>query len=120
MSNRKPIKALCVLVLVAAVACASFAGNAYKTLGTVVVSVDTSMQEYGDLVRAGKISQATQDKVKSAYLKYYSAMGAARAALKAYQEQKATQATTQPALNEAFAAASALLELLKPFVGGTS
>ncbi len=112
---KRSLKYVSVMVLVAAVACASFAGNAYKTLGTVVVSVDTAMQEYGDLVRAGRLDQATQDKVKSAYLKYYTAMGAARAALKDYEAQKRTQATTQPVLNEVFAASAALLDLLAPF-----
>jgi hypothetical protein len=59
-------------------ACASTKqGKAYQTLGTVVESVYTGMTIYGDQVKAGKVSDADQAKVKKAYEIYQAVIGPA-------------------------------------------
>lgn len=53
---------------------------AYKTLNIVATSVDAGMKAFTDAVVAGKIPQATQDKVKELHGRYQKALQAAIAA----------------------------------------
>jgi hypothetical protein len=55
---------------------------AYRTLASIELTVDRSMTAYSDQVVAGKVDQATQDKVKDVYGRYQAAFSAAVAAAK--------------------------------------
>lgn len=65
------------VVLSAAVlsfACASVQSSAYKSLGTVVITVDGAMKAYGDLVKAGQVPADKQRKVAAVYEQYQAAV----------------------------------------------
>jgi hypothetical protein len=73
------------LVLALVVACASSPPKtAFDVLGVTVTTVDASMKIYADLVVAGKVPQATQDKVRKAFETYQIAMGDAKVAVDAW------------------------------------
>lgn len=50
---------------------------AYKTLNIVATSVDAGMKAFADAVVAGKVPQATQDKVRDLHGRYGKALQAA-------------------------------------------
>lgn len=66
-------------------ACATFESNAYKTLGTVAVTVDAAMNGWGDYVRLGKATRQQELVVRDAYEDYQLAMSLASAAVTAYR-----------------------------------
>jgi hypothetical protein len=84
MTMKKIAMFLAVLCAVA-IGCATLETTAYRSIGSVAVTVDTAMQAWGDAVRAGDVTPAQEAVVKSAYLKYQSAMRTANAALTAYK-----------------------------------
>lgn len=99
---------LVIVVLTVVTACCASQQQtvAYRTVGTLIVGVDTAMQAYAQLVGAGKISHDDQLKVTAAYEKYYDAAQAVRALVAAGSGE-----TPPP---EAMAAAGgALLDLLR-------
>lgn len=59
--------------------------TAYRTVGAVAVTVDTSMNAFGDYVRAGKATPEQQAMVKAAYERYQLAMRAAHNSITAYK-----------------------------------
>ena len=110
--KRRISLALAALLIVAA--CSQNAlSTAYKTIGTIQVTVDTGMKIYADMVVAGKVPQATQDKVKAAYGSYFAAMQVAKDSLVVV----ASAPTGTPSLDVAVAAVEAsandLLTLLR-------
>lgn len=78
-------KTLIALALSLSIACASAELNSYKVLGTTEVAVDTAMKAYADLVVAGKISQATQDKVRKDFGIYQTVMTDAKVVYDTYK-----------------------------------
>ena len=81
----KKIAMFLAVLCAVAIGCATLETTAYRSIGSVAVTVDTAMQAWGDAVRAGDVTPAQEAVVKSAYLKYQSAMRTANAALTAYK-----------------------------------
>jgi hypothetical protein len=84
MTMRKIAMFLAVICAVA-IGCATMETTAYRSIGSVAVTVDTAMQAWGDAVRAGVVTPDQEVAVKAGYLKYQSAMRTANAALTAYK-----------------------------------
>lgn len=83
------------------ISCTSLENVAYKTTGSVVVSVDGAMRVWGDYVRSGSATVNDQLRVRDVYEKYQSAIKVERSILVAY---KTTPDDT--ALNAAMSALS--------------
>ena len=52
-------------------------GKLYATLESTQIAVHNAMNEYGRLVRAGKVNDSKKQEVRTAYLQYQSAYDAA-------------------------------------------
>ena len=55
-------------------ACASLETNAYRSIGATTTLVDSSMQAWGDYVRAGQATVADELRVRAAYGNYQAVM----------------------------------------------
>lgn len=106
------------LALIAAISCASAQLSVYRSLATTATTVDTAMSAYGDLVRAGKVSAATQAKVKQAYADYQLAMVIAEGAYRTWKAAGYPSTgliSVQNAANDAASAAGKIqVEASKP------
>jgi hypothetical protein len=103
----KTVRALVVVTILVSLGCSqNQQAVAYKTVGTLIVAVDTAMQAYAQRVGAGKVSAADQEKVKRAYGGYYDAIQVARTAIVASSGQA-------PPPEALATAAAALLDLLR-------
>lgn len=99
--------ALLALVLIIAVGCASTpAAIAYRTIGTIKVTVDAGMDAWYARVVANQTTPAQELQVKAAFNKYTSAAAAAAAVMRA---------STDPAPPNLTTAANALTKLLTSF-----
>jgi len=74
MKNLVSIIALALLIGCATAGKQSAQDVAYKTIGTIATTVDTSMLAWGDFVRAGMSKPSQEVLVKSTYQKYQSVM----------------------------------------------
>jgi hypothetical protein len=81
------------------VGCTTFEQNTYKTLGTVAITVDATMNGWGDYVRMGKATPEQEQSVRDAYGKYQIAMRLANTAITTYR-----LSGDKPALETALAA----------------
>jgi hypothetical protein len=89
-TTRKQVAVLLVVVSLAAAGCASLERNAYRTIGSAIVTVDLAMQSWGEYVRtksaAGTPVPAEQEtRVREAYLQYQESMRVARGVVSTYQ-----------------------------------
>lgn len=78
---RRKFMAPVVLALAFVVGCASLEVNAYRTLSSVQVAVDTGMKIFAMQVVAGKVDAATVSKARDAYAGYQLAYQLAEAAI---------------------------------------
>src|SRR5687767_6781971 len=73
-------------VMLALSACANLERNAYRTIGTIITTVNGAMDGWRDYVHAGKATPVEQAKVKEIYHRYLGALGVAEAAVDAYYD----------------------------------
>lgn len=71
--------------------CQSLERNAYRTIGTVAVGVDSAMNAWGDYVRAGMATPQQEQIVKLAYTKYQTSMEACKVAVYIYKTSQASE-----------------------------
>lgn len=91
--------------------CASLETTAYRTIGSAAVTVDTAMTGWGEVVRAGKATEAQQAKVRAAYNRYQQAMQVTHKLVDAYRTQPANKPILDQALGELTAAVLALQQV---------
>jgi Mrp family chromosome partitioning ATPase len=101
------------LLLAALLGCATPEQSAYRTIGTITVSVDGTMNGWGDFVRAGHAEPADEARVKAAYERYQSAMRLARIAVITSKTQPDGASTLQTALATTQAASGQLIGLIQ-------
>lgn len=85
---------------------------AYRTLGTVVVSVDGAMKAWGSYVETGQATVADEAAVKKAFDKYRNAMRVARNIVESIGSQPEGQAMVQTAIAAVSAASGELVQLI--------
>jgi len=110
------VAGLLVVTLLAAGKCST--NTTYQALATVQATVDTGMKAYADLVVAGKISVADQDKVRKAFGDYQQSAGTATFAIEAAKAAQAASkqpdnTAVQTAIAKATDAATSLMVLLR-------
>lgn len=86
-------------------ACANLERNAYRTIGSIVVAVDTAMEGWGEYVRAGKATPDEQAVARKLYVGYQNSMSIVKAAVVAHRKNP-----NEIALQQATVAASAAAE----------
>lgn len=94
--KRRATKVSVVLLIVIAIACASAEKNAYRTLGSLSIGVDFSMNAWGDWVRSGRASAEDEAQVKAAYIKYQEGMATLKVAVLTYKTVKESGGVTEP------------------------
>lgn len=100
-------------------ACANLERNSYRTIGSIVVAVDTAMNGWGEYVRAGKAKPDEEAIVRQMYGRYQTTMKVAESALTAYQKSP-DASQLQRALNAASAAAEDLVVWIYEYVPSES
>lgn len=68
-------------------ACASLETNAYRTIGSVAVSVDTAMHGWGLYVQQKQLTDTQQAPVRDAYNKYVAVMKSVQAEITIYRSK---------------------------------
>lgn len=101
------------ILLAALLGCATPEQGAYRTIGTITVSVDTSMNVWGDAVRAGRTSPDDQARVRAAYEHYQSAMRLARVTVITTTSQPEGATKLETTLATAEAASGQLISLIQ-------
>lgn len=115
---------LSALVLIGSIAvfatgCKTPEQGAYRTIGTVSVSVDAAMNGWGDYVRAGKATPEQEIKVKAGYVKYQTAMRVAKITVASYKAQPDGATRLNSAVDALSAAGSEIVTLVQLFTKGT-
>lgn len=115
---------LTALVLIGSIAvfatgCKTPEQGAYRTIGTVSVSVDAAMNGWGDYVRAGKATPEQEAKVKAGYVKYQSAMRVAKITVASYRAQPDGASRLNAAVDALAASGSEIVTLVQLFTKGT-
>lgn len=103
-----------VLVLLLFVGCQSLEQNAYRTVGSVTITVDAAMQVFGAHVRSGKSNAEEQAAVRALYAQYQASMLVAKAAVMKYRETR-NEGTLQGGLQAASDSASAVVSAVNLF-----
>lgn len=103
------------LLLLVAIGCASLETNAYRTIGSVAVTVDTAMNGWGLYVRQHSLTEAQQKPVKDAYLKYQAVMAAVQGEVNVYHSVPANSTPLQTGLILLSASATNVLETINSF-----
>jgi hypothetical protein len=93
--------------------------GAYRTIGTVAVSVDAAMNGWGDYVRAGKANPEQEMKVRDGYAKYQSAMRVAKITVASYKAQPDGTSRLNAAVDALAASGSEIVTLIQLFTKGT-
>lgn len=108
---------LAVLLPIAALSgCSTPERTAYRSLGTIAVTVDGAMNGWGEYVRAGRATGADQAKVRSAYERYQSAMRIAEQAQLAAAAAPDNQSSYVTAVSAVSAAADEIVALIHSFI----
>ncbi len=115
-NNRFTIFAMLTLAVTLLFGCASTERAAYKSIGTVAISVDAGMKAWAQYVVDGKSTAEQEVKVKAGYVKYQAAMRVAEAAIRAYKADPNTRTFMETAVDVASASASELIELVHLFM----
>jgi hypothetical protein len=89
---------------------------AYRTIGTIVHSVDGAMKGWGDWVRNGHASAAQQVQVQTSYERYQAVMRVARSVMGTVTTRPESQAYIESAVEAAQNAADELLAVISKFV----
>ena len=109
------IAVLCV-VFAFAIGCATLEQSAYRSIGSVAVTVDAAMNSWGDWVRAGQSAPEQEATVRVAYARYQSAMRTANSALTAYRISAGQNKTElNIALDVLDGSAADLMQLIRSF-----
>jgi hypothetical protein len=104
---------LCLLLPAGAItACKSPEQGAYRIVGSTVTLVDTTMNIWGDYVRAGKATDAQQAQVKALYETYQAAMRTVKAAVLSLKTTSTTDQATWLNVTQAMDAAANDLVIL--------
>lgn len=94
--------------------CASLEQNAYRTVGSVTITVDAAMQAFGAHVRSGASNAEEQAAVRALYERYQASMKVAKAAVMAYRETR-NEGTLRGGLQAASDSASAVVSAVNLF-----
>lgn len=112
MKRTFPVIILAAMFLIA---CASLERNAYRTIGSLAVTVDAAMSAWGQYVRDGKSTVQQQAEVKQRYEEYQASMRILQGAVSAYR-LKPDDTALNKALNVASATATDLTVFIYSFV----
>lgn len=88
---------------------------AYVTAGTVITSVDSAMNAWGDFVRAGLSKPEQEVRVKDAYQKYQIATRTLRTVVRSYKNSPQDEARYETALRVVEAASADLISIVRQF-----
>lgn len=101
------------LSLILLIGCTTVEDTAFKTTGTLAVTVDGAMNGWGDWVRAGRSTPHDEEVVRAAYIKYQDYMSAAKVVVIAYKTNPdANVDAFTRAMDELDVARAALLEVI--------
>ncbi len=101
------------LLLAALLGCATPEKGAYRTIGTITVSVDAAMNGWGDYVRTGQATAQDEARVKAVYEHYQAAMRLARVTVFTSKTQPEGATTLDNALATAQASSGQLISLIQ-------
>jgi hypothetical protein len=108
------------VVFAFAIGCATLEQSAYRSIGSVAVTVDASMQAWGDVVRAGQATAEQEATVRAVYVRYQAAMRTAQSALMAYKISSGQNKTElNIALDVLDGAAADIVALIRQFTKET-
>lgn len=111
--NKLPL--LLALAMVALAGCKTPEQGAYRTIGTISVSVDAAMNGWGDYVRAGKATDTEQASVRAGYEKYQTTMRATKLVVASYQAQPDGAKRLDTALAAIEASGAEIITLIQQF-----
>lgn len=89
--------------------------TAYKTVGAVTITVDASMNAFGDYVRAGQATAEQQATVKTTYERYQQIMKSTHRAVIAYKVAPEDATQLDAALRAFEIAGGELISLIRQF-----
>lgn len=101
------------LALLFLLGCASLETNAYRTIGSTAVTVDTAMQGFADATVRGLTTPEQQMNVKAAYNRYQEAMRVAKGSVTIYRTTKDQNQLTA-ALDAVAIASAHIIDLALP------
>lgn len=122
MNKLKKRMSVVVVFLVMAIfimaGCASFTGNAYKTLTTSATVYESTMAAAGDAYKQGLITDEDKAKIISIADKYWTAYHASVIALEVYERTKSTanKSKAEAALVEVSRVYGELLSIIRPLI----
>lgn len=102
LRNRVALTAIAIIVLLTLSAC-DFVKTSYRTIGTVVLTVDFAKKGYLDFYDAGKISPEVDKEVERAYATYQDAARASIAAVRTYSKLSSPTETDKAKVDFALA-----------------
>jgi len=106
---------LALLTLALAIGCSSPQQAAYRTTGSVVITVDAAMNGWGDYVRAGLSKPDEEAKVKAAYEKYQGTIRLARTLTDSFVNNAGDKDTLNVAFTAVDQAKNQLIDLIQSF-----
>lgn len=113
MNQKIYLNVLIVILALLVQSCKTPERTAYDIVASTQVAVDAAMNGWGDYVRSGLSTSQDEMEVKSAYISYQNAMGAARSTVIAYKTGVAKdQSKLDIALNTLQAAGNAVIGIV--------
>jgi len=111
-------KLISIIALALLVGCATTNPQtaAFKSIGTIVTTVDVSMLSWGDYVRAGLASNEQENQVRRMYSKYQSSMLVTKTMVLTYVDSPEGQKSLQTTLQAVGNASSELISLINSFL----
>ena len=104
------------VVFAFAIGCATLEQSAFRSIGSVSVTVDAAMSGWGDWVRDGQATPQQEDMVRVLYGKYQASMRTANSALTAYRISAGqNKAELNIALDVLDGSAADLMQLIRSF-----
>lgn len=85
---------------------------AYRTIGSAVQLVDTTMKVWGEYVRAGFATEADEARVKAAYQKYQLYMSSLKDSIEQYKQGFQSKEQLQEATAKASSSAESIITII--------